>query len=89
MEHIFNSKVQLKNKMTYRYVTSLSAVSDWSYSRGGVRQPGPGLRGPLSHPVPSGLRPTCKIVHSYSERNQTDKFEKRLAKKPFLKLSGL
>ncbi|GBP62767.1 hypothetical protein EVAR_51719_1 [Eumeta japonica] len=24
--------------------------------------------------LPSGLRPTCKIVYSYLERNETDKF---------------
>ncbi|GBO98573.1 hypothetical protein EVAR_142_1 [Eumeta japonica] len=71
------------------YSATRVAVSDWSYSRGGVCQPGPSLRGPRSHLIPSGLRPTCKIVHSYSERNRTDKFEKRLAKKPFPKLSGL
>ncbi|GBP42390.1 hypothetical protein EVAR_30023_1 [Eumeta japonica] len=45
----------------------MSAVSDWSYSRGDVCQPGPGLRGPLPH---------LSILRL--ERNETDKFEKRL-----------
>ncbi|GBP85353.1 hypothetical protein EVAR_78836_1 [Eumeta japonica] len=60
-------------------------VSDWSYSRGGVCQPGPDLRGLLPH-LPLVLRPTSKPVHLCLERNETDKFEKRLTTRPSPKL---